>query len=246
MQEVSRHINKNSAKFKHIFMEDADDNKLKIVANISNSESFDDGIKQIVEMIHEKVKDKSLSTLCTKPFTTTTPLIQTCYSSILMNSMQTYHSYGMSTMCGIKHVKLDGKLSDWMDLSQRIKTLKTMPYAEGIEGNLDMMIIRIRAIIDSYRGDVNINFWNSIIHMVACGSEATLCSGWITDFFIYDSHNHKIASSINIKNIPLGYSGTPFELNGQNMILYSGQSGVQILPDQSITPSFVNVIAIKK
>lgn len=250
IQEVSRHININSRKFKSHFVDSKSTDKIEIVVDITLSKSYSDGIRQIVESIRQNLKDDTFVSLCIKPFTTTTPLIQTCYGSVLMNSMESYFSYSMEMLCGIKHVTLNGKLVDWLDLVKRIEILKTMPYTKGIERNLDNMIIRLRQIINCYRGFVDKNFWNSIVNVVAHGSGSTICNGWITDFFIYDIKDRIIENNtprnIFLNSIPLGYSGTPFVLDGQKMMLYSGQSGVQILEDKSITPSFINVVAIER
>lgn len=250
MQEIARHINKNSEKFRSHITDSCE--KTEVFVEIEPTQSFDDTIELLVDKLKMLVKDKSITNLCTKPFTTTTPLIQSCYGSVLMNAMQSYFSYGVGMTCGIKHVKLEGKLIDWTDLLERIKLLKTMPYAEGIEKNLDMMIINIEKIIASYRGVVDKEFWNSIVNQKSRGSGSPLCSGWILDFFIYDVNDNMFDDRINdvrylaLDDIPPGYSGTEFTFNGrQKMMFYSGQSGVQILSDKSITPSFINVVAIK-
>ena len=53
--------------------------------------------------------------------------------------------------------------------------------------------------------------------------------------------------AIDIGNIPLGYSSTPFiwdkQGNKYNMCIYSGQCVVHELPDGSISPGFVLVFA---
>lgn len=257
MQEVARHINMNSDKFKHL-ISDATEKPL-IDVDITEK-TFDDGIGMIVESLRDMVKDRAITELCVTPFSTTTPLIQNCYGSVLMNMMQSYFGYQMSTRCGIKRITLQGNESDWLNLYNRVEKLRTMPYADGIEPNLDLMLASLSKILNCFKGEIDKDFWNQIIAHDH-GSGYDYVTGWIVDFFIYDIKNKKIREreagwgsrwvgvrrALDTELVPAGYSTTPFIWNNigvkHNMIMYGGQSGIQVLPDKSITPAFVTVFA---
>ena len=252
IQEVGTHINKNSKKFKSMFTDSVD--KVMIEVNITDK-TFDDGVDLIVEELKLQVKDQNIVNLFTVPFSTTTPLIQTCYGIALMNTLKTYFTYKMTSMCGIRGITLQGKKSDWIDLQTRINILRRMPYAQGIESNLDAMSARINKIINSYNSfGIDKNFWRQIVSRTQ-SSGVDYVTGWITDFFIYDIKGNYIMTSgtywnrerrINTSDIPSGYCITPFILKDKgveyDMRFYSGQSGIQFMPDGSISPSFFRAI----
>jgi hypothetical protein len=255
INEVATHIERNSDAFKSLFTDSVE--KVKISVDITGK-TFDDGVDLIVEQLNHHVKDKEIVNLFTVPFTTTTPLIQTCYGAVLMNAMKNYFEYNMRCVCGIRKITLQGKKSDWIDLMSRIKKLREMPYAQGIETNLDAMADNLHKIISSY-DNVDKTFWSQIISYKSgpCFSQVT---GWITNFFIYDNKGSYIKSGIidyidrkcvygkqiSPSDIPLGFCTTPFSFdnNGDKseMRLCCGQSGIQILPDKSISPSFFRAI----
>jgi len=266
MQEISRHININAEKFKHIFVDPSAKEPTNIIVDI-DGKTFIDGIDMITDKLTEIVKDDTITSLSTKPFSTTTPLIMTSYKSVLMSSMKKYFTFEMKTRCGINKVFLNGTLDDWKDLLNRVHQLRSMPYAEGIESKLDRMIININNIIESYQGSVNKDFWRSIVRDLQNGSGSSIINGWILDFFIYDVNNKPIVPIlwnpklhvnkfdgehcvVNISDIPSGFSAIPFvfDIKGNKikMMLYSGQSGVQILPNGSVSPNFMNTIVTVK
>jgi hypothetical protein len=230
---------------------------VKIFVDVAGK-TMDQGVDLIVEKLKLRVKDKDIINLFTVPFTTTTPLIQTCYGAVLMNAMKNYYEYNMGCVCGIRKITLQGKKSDWIDLLSRIKRLRQMPYAQDIESNLDAMANNLEKIISSY-DDVDKTFWSQIVSHKRgpCYSHIT---GWITDFFIYTNKGNYIKPGIIGKvdneyvfgrlidpsNIPLGFCTTPFSINVNgrmlDMILCSGQSGIQIMPDKSISPSFFRAV----
>jgi hypothetical protein len=271
MNEVARHINLNSDKFKKHITDATSDEKQKIDVDITGM-TFEDGIHLIVSELQNKVKDKKLIEVCDGKFSTTTPLIKSCYGAVLMNSLQKFFSYKMTTRCGIKKITLLGSEQDWQNLCDRVKTLRTMPYAQGIESNLDQIIITLNKILNSYKGDVDKDFWRDIV-IHQHGSGYNFISGWLADFFFYDSSDKPLEMSkahsspwdkpawsglrrvIETADIPVGYSSTPFIWDNQgslhNMMIYSGQSGVQVLNtsynpnniEKSVSPGFTLVFA---
>jgi len=252
IQEVATHINKNSEKFKSMFTDSVD--KEEIIVDITGK-TFDDGIDFIVEQLDILVKDKNIVKLFTVPFSTTTPLIKTCYGVVLMNAMKSYFKYEMTSNCGIKGLSLQGKKSDWIDLMYRIQKLRQMPYAQGIETNLDAIANNLAKIIASYNSS-NMTFWRQIVSHTAT-SGLDYVTGWITDFFIYDINGKYIQTIVNgfglirdrridTTDIPLSYCSTSFIWNDMgtkhDMSLCCGQTGIQIMPDKSISPSFFRSI----
>jgi hypothetical protein len=250
IQEVATHINNNSDAFKSLFTDSEE--KVKIIVDITHK-TFDDGVDLIVEQLNLQVKDKNIVHLFTVPFSTTTALIQTCYGAVLMNAMKNYFEYEMFSRCGIRGITLQGKKDDWINLMSRIKKLRQMPYAQGIETNLDAMAANLAKIISSYDRS-NKTFWSQIVSRTST-SGSDYVTGWITDFFIYDIKGKYIQTSvngvvrerrINTSDIPLGYCATPFIWNNggvkHDMRLCCGQSGIQILPDKSVSPSFFRAI----
>ena len=56
-------------------------------------------------------------------FSTTSPQIETVYEATLMSAMQNYFSYKVTTMCGIKKVRLLGTQEDWQTIREKAASL---------------------------------------------------------------------------------------------------------------------------
>jgi hypothetical protein len=176
--------------------------------------------------------------------------MQLCYKVALMDTMKNYFSYTMTTRCGIKQVKLLGTLEDWELLITKVKALYDAKYSEGLRHRLDYTLEVLEKILESYKGNVNTDFWNRMINRDSGSGHDTL-DGWIVEGFVfYDAKKKQVFDTIETSDIPYGFSSVPFIWDNQpvgkkfNMTLYAGQTGIEkhIGDLEMISPSFGYVV----
>lgn len=93
-------------------------------------------------------------------FSTTTLDDKTIGRVVLMSAMKKFFDYTeMMCVCGIPNVTLEGTLEDWRDI--RVRTEKLFEY--GLEEWGNKLLHIIDKFIESYQGNVDKEFWGSII-----------------------------------------------------------------------------------
>lgn len=161
---VSIHINKNSEKLRHNFVDHEGKKKIEIrrddfVLNSPNNpwnEVIDDFSIKIRELTKNDVADTLMAN-----FTTTTKCSRVVSQIVLMDAMQKYFEYQFSTMCGIPEIRIQGDKSDWENV--RAKTLKIIDlipelnqwYNNGLE-------LILNNFINIFNKKVDNEFWNKI------------------------------------------------------------------------------------
>lgn len=151
-------------------------------------------------------------------FSTTGPVERSACEVVLLDAMQTYFSYKLTTVCGIPAMTLEGTAEDWTMLADRVEAFA--------EFDLDQWVDILRPIllqfVDAAQGEIDRSFWQSIynFHSGSGGSEVT---GWITSFFPYlpDEESGR-ATRLNrslfgpygsggLVGLPSGLAKAPFE-----------------------------------
>ena len=120
----------------------------------------------------------------------------------LMNSCKNYfdYSFGMA-VCGITKVHFFGELDDWLRLKEKTQALESYAPSEWIKS-----LIKIQEeFIQTFKGNPDVSFWNQVAHkfdgyrfirnpcgMVGSPREATVLTGWLLDFFLYDGMDKRL------------------------------------------------------
>ena len=118
-------------------------------------------------------------------FTTTTSNDSLIARVALMGAMKNYFSYGCYMCCGIPEITLKGTLQDWIDLRAKVDKLKTYGEESNQKPLLwwhEILIPIIDNFIESYKGNVNNDFWQSCANYIGGGSGPTYMSGWCLAF----------------------------------------------------------------
>jgi hypothetical protein len=91
-------------------------------------------------------------------FSTSGPIERATSEVVLMDTVQSYFKFRMSTMCGIPFVTLRGSESDWVKLAQKVRGLAQL-------GDLDWWLNDVCTIADQLvataQGKISRDFWNS-------------------------------------------------------------------------------------
>ncbi|KAJ7633267.1 hypothetical protein FB45DRAFT_745689, partial [Roridomyces roridus] len=146
---------------------------------------FGDMSRQMVGLIEKNVVDPTLREWVLPNFTTTTVNDTTVASVLMMATLKQYFSYafGMMTACGIPRVTLEGEMSDWVNILERLEKLKEY----GIETTawyhlLRPVISRFVSAFDDPTTQENVHFWQQVAYLHRPGSGAPYYTGWINAF----------------------------------------------------------------
>lgn len=104
-----------------------------------------------------------------------------------MSAFKKYFTYNVfMTICGIPYIILEGTLKDWENILEKLNALSNYGFKR------DKMEKDIKEIINTKKGEINLDFWRKIIMETkkdendwkGCGSEGEdKIFGWICDFY---------------------------------------------------------------
>src|SRR5262249_48512488 len=91
-------------------------------------------------------------------FSTTGPVERAASEVAVLDAMQSYFRYVVTTVCGIPQILLEGSVEDWQTLGRRVQEWRRF--------DLDWWVKPLQPILDQFiaaaQGRVDRNFWNSI------------------------------------------------------------------------------------
>lgn len=135
-------------------------------------------------------------------FTTTTENDSLIGRVALMGAMKHYFAYGCCVMCGIPEVTLMGTLEDWQQLRSKIDRLAEYGKETSQEELIwwrDILIPIADEFIESYKGNVNNDFWQSCANHVGGGSGPSYVSGWVLAFSPFNKGQWRLEHPNDIK-----------------------------------------------
>ncbi|CAG8575180.1 4964_t:CDS:2, partial [Gigaspora rosea] len=175
-------------------------------------------ITRFSDTIDKQVKKEGLKQLFECDFSTTSNSSLTASRIILLDAMKKYFRYRLRGVCGIPKVTLDGTLEDWLHIQEKLTKIRNL----GL--NIDFWFNRLEPVItqfiETYKGNVDENFWNMVITQVPQIGPSdgevigTLPAwdGWISAFFPYSKSGSDMPKSIKPFDIPSGLVYVPVEL----------------------------------
>ena len=173
-------------------------------------------------------------------FSTSTPTHRIVSEIMVMSSMQEYFEYIMTILCGIPYIEFLGSEDDWAMLKVQLYKLKEMlkPIEKEIklEGWWDEVAVIFDKILQSVRGDVDIEWWTNILVITqsetfGCGRRKreieTTYDGW----FITKLLNKKYGVT-SLRALKSGLVSVPLTINNNGLIskaaIVSGIAGMKI------------------
>ena len=112
--------------------------------------------------------------------------------------------------CGIQKVHFLGEENDWINIQQKLSSLKK--YKLKGQGEFIVWIENLEKIIEefikTYRNEPNLEFWNTIIQQFdgyelkigASGMEyyqlSNFVNGWILNFFLFDKDEEYFSKTL--------------------------------------------------
>lgn len=135
----------------------------------------------------KNIKDPSIRDWVIPTFTTTTPTDRIVASISLMSTLQNFFEYKCCLECGIPSVTLLGTLDDWLMLSDKVNRLLEFNVAPANDMTkwVDYLRPLCDNLVNSFKGEGDIHFWDNICMDLGGGSGPSFMSGWCTVFSVF-------------------------------------------------------------
>jgi hypothetical protein len=182
---------------------------------------------EFLDEISKRV-DSQVSPFLLGKFSTSSPKDVAVTALTIMDVYKAYFDYGVSTMCGIPEITLQGEKEDWILLKKRVQGI--LDRFDDLKFWTDHLYpVLDEFIAASSENKINNEFWSSI-YKIDGGSGGPYISGWICTLFPYimgyDHNTNKDAavqnryinwkeeagpfSGLTFSNLPTAFTSTPF------------------------------------
>lgn len=183
-QGLANHINANAEKLRSKFVQHQGKAKIVVKADEfvkgSPENPWTEVFDKFSTAIRTHIGDATHSLIVPK-FSTTGIVEKAAAEIVLLDAMQSYFEYGVSTACGIPQIKLEGTIADWEQLLKQAEELAQF----DLEWWIQHLIPILEQFVQAAQGTPNQLFWQSIYKRVEPGSGDSYITGWITAFFPY-------------------------------------------------------------
>lgn len=216
VQGFSYHIARNREELRSMFVNFSSTKEL--IVNLSapsiesiTSEQWMEVFPEFVDQIKSYTGESIIDTL-TPNFSTTTAISRAAGQISIMSAMKYYFEYrAVLCVCGFPYIYVEGTLDDWIKIDQKIENLRSFKLDDWID-NLRPII---KKIIDSKNGEIDLEFWNSMIHIKDDNGayDPSCFDGWFSKFFPYDIHGRGLNGRItSVTILPSEILTVPFVL----------------------------------
>ena len=203
VQAFSNHVNANSEKLRHYFVNFDGKQKLKVIYELSNIEQVD---RKILENFSEQINEQMKKYLGEKLLDILTPNFSTsnydskivCKISI-MGAFKKYFQYKMALIgCGIPYIILEGTAKDYKEIISKANELKKYEF----DWYINRIIPHLEKMVEAKEGKIDTNYFKDIIQKkevteTKWGSSGMrkyevkydYISGWFLNFFAYSNNS---------------------------------------------------------
>jgi len=239
LQQLAIHIKLNPDKHRAKLVKHAEGKKEVEVRNdavLRNKEAWADvflGSKQdvgfrarLVELCAENSSTKAIFDM---KFETKDAVADIANAVVIMDVMESYFSYVVRSMCGIPRVVLKESKESWRNLLDAVENLD-LHKTFGVDKEWTIRLWEALELIEGNHGmeSYDPSHWKDIYKYNASkGSGSDHVSGWIRNFFYYDSQGKPMGKYPVVCNFPNSMSAVPFvwKVDGQKdqpMTFYAG------------------------
>ena len=229
-QGFARHVNVNSEKMRHHFVDFSGKLSLIVFTNeisLDNPNSpwekvFPEFTKQIA-----KHTGNEIINLLSADFTTTTAVEKVASEITIMETMKSYFEYKVYPLCGIPEITLQGTTEDWQKILDKTKQLAKYDLAWWTE-ELEPVL---EEFVNASQEKINKWFWKNMFkyHSPNNYGAPQIIDGWIVKFFPYDNDGNRN----NLKELKVGnreYGGNlPNEIVKVDLKYIDLETGIETL-----------------
>jgi len=187
-QGFANHINANSDRFRHLFVnpvgKEALDDKIYIeisrdgFSKGSPKNDWQGAFSEFSDRIAEYIGPKR--DLIVSNFSTTTAIERAASEVVLLDAMQSYFSFGCKTCCGIPQITLLGTEDDWSNIIDRVSCLAEFDCKWWIDALKNVLA----HFVSAFKGNSDLKFWNSL-YKKGNGSGGPYVTGAVNALFPY-------------------------------------------------------------
>ncbi|GBB84556.1 hypothetical protein RclHR1_11110005 [Rhizophagus clarus] len=233
-QGVSQHINYNAEKFRYRFVNHEGKKEIGIIIddilvqkNSLLEGNWPEAVNRLVVSTDQAVEKIDVKSLLECDFSTTTKNSLTASRIVLLDMLKEYFSYKMYTACGIPKVTLEGTLEDWTKLQEKVIQLRQLDL--DMDFWLDKLDPVVWKLVETYKGNVDEEFWSKIISRQSFGSGPSRITGWSLAFYPYKINGKKLEHDfLKPDDIPTGRVEVPFTTDtGLSLKFVAGFLGAQ-------------------
>ena len=209
VQAFSNHVNSNSERLRHLFVDFDGKKQLTVEYPLSSIEQVDRKIledfsvqinKQMKEYLGEKIVD-----ILTPNFSTTTYDSKIVGQISIMGAFKKYFDYTMMLCgCGMPYIILEGTAQDYKEIISKAKELIKYEF----NWYIDKIIPHIEKMVEAKEGKIDVDYFKNMIQkkeviekvygasgMYEGEVKYDYISGWFLNFFAYlntEDYNGKI------------------------------------------------------
>lgn len=187
-QGVSNHLNQHTDFAATLNMTDLDRNRIEIrndtIVMEQNDPAWQDILNQFTDTLSSFVDSTHIS-LLTPTFSTTTSVHTTAYQITLMNSVQSFNDYYVTTLCGIPEIRITGTVDDWQWIYDNVDQFSSY----GLEEWIETIKPHLEQFVLSFSLEPDLEFWRSIFREKSGSGTPLRVTGWVKDFFPYTLNN---------------------------------------------------------
>lgn len=218
----------------------------KITIEIAAGSSFVPSVEALTPTIHA-ARTKMMPLLDAKfaewlelSFSTTTDFDRLVATVELMGAVKKFVGCRFTYCCGLPEVELLGTLEDWTQLKTKMDFLTTIEHP-AIQKWAAQLTNIANEFYESYQGNVNVAFWESVckIKRRGSGGQSTV-SGWCLAFAPFDSRGEYMTAADGEDIV--GMCETEIEINDNGdqwtLMAKAGSYGSTLnMDDHSIRPA---------
>ncbi len=196
------YVHKNSEKLRSKFVHHKEKKELNVVyVNELSDNQWNEFFELMILEIKKNIKGNVVEKMeCN--FSTSGFVEKMVSNAAIMHSFQNYFDYSRSIpMCGIRNVCFAGTLTDWESILLKLESLKEYDTGDNVlKKYINKLEPIIKKMIDTYKGNVDIEFWNKIFSITKksiydYGGPPRYVTGWILAFYGY--YNKVESDSVN-------------------------------------------------
>ncbi|MBP6745589.1 DUF4419 domain-containing protein [bacterium] len=193
MQGVAQHVHNNPEGLRKRLV--SHQGKMKIVLGVdefnpdspeSDWQGLIDGLGGLLKANIGETYDELMA-----DFSTTGPLEKTVCAITILDAYEAYFEYVVYCVCGIPSITLEGTVSDWRSLREKIEILAHF--------EMDWWLSSLRPIIDQFvraaEGDIDSEYWQNIYKLKKAYGWDRI-NGWIARLIPYIRHGQSGSFSV--------------------------------------------------
>ena len=199
VQAFSNHVNANSERLRHYFVNFDGKKQLKVEYNLSSIEQVNRKIlEDFSEQINKQMKEylgEKLVDILTPNFSTSTYDSKIVGKISIMGAFKKYFDYKMMLIgCGIPYIILEGTAQDYKEIISKAKELSKYEF----DWYINKIIPHIEKMVEAKEGKIDVDYFKNMVQkkevteqeygpsgMFPQDVKYDYISGWFLNFFAY-------------------------------------------------------------